>query len=193
MNGGKKLNTTQKGMKEWTGRDKNGKIRKYGDNMSNRKSRTKEWIDLGNSASLKWRCRKHPARIHVPVVCLRQQSCTWNWLDAAAPHHFQSYSSKAMLPQAQELPCWKKPQCPWLWLFAMATALHIFLLKPLCILIPSHPSHLPLASLAPDPLLGLTRIILLSLVAPCALLLCLQRSQVADAAVEIVTQTLPAL
>lgn len=94
-----------------------------------------------------------------------------------------------MLPWIQELPCWKKPHCPWLWLFAMATALHIFLLKPLCILTPSHPSHLPLASLAPDPLLGLTRIILLPLVAPC-----LQRSQVAAAAaVEIVTQTLPAL
>lgn len=128
----------------------------------------------------------------MPVVCLKRQSCTWNWLDAAALHHFHSCSTKAMLPQVQELPCWKRPHCPWSWLFAMATALHIFLPKPLCILTPSHSSHLPLASLAPDPLLGLTRIILLSLVAPCAHLLCLQRSQVA-AAVEIVTQTLPAL
>lgn len=33
MGGGK--NTVERGRKEWTRRDKNGKIRKYGDNMSN--------------------------------------------------------------------------------------------------------------------------------------------------------------
>lgn len=35
--------------------------------MSNRNSHTEEWTDLGNPASLKWRCRKHTVRIHVPV------------------------------------------------------------------------------------------------------------------------------
>lgn len=128
----------------------------------------------------------------MPVVCLKQQSCTWNWLDAAAPHHFQSCSTKIMLSQFRSFLAPERPHCPWLWLIAMAKALHIFLLKPLCILTPSHPSHLPLASLAPDPLLGLTRIILLSLMTPHARLLCLQRSRV-TASVEIVTQTLPAL
>lgn len=41
MGGGNKL--LQKGMKEWIGRDKNGKVRRYGDNMSNRWSHAKEW------------------------------------------------------------------------------------------------------------------------------------------------------
>lgn len=101
----------------------------------------------------------------MPAACLEWQLRTWNWLDAAAPRHFQSRSSKAR-PWVRDLPRWKKPRCPWSWLFAVAIALHGFLLKPLCILSPIRPGHLRLAYPAPDPLLRLTRIILLSLVAP---------------------------
>lgn len=132
-----------------------------------------------------------------------QQGSTCLWCASSSSHALgtcwmlplPTISTHALLkpgPQVRELPCCQRPHCLWSWLFAMATALHSFLLKPLYILTPNHPSHLPLASLAPDPLLGLTRIILLSLGAPCAPLLRLQRSQVA-AAVEIVTQTFPAL
>lgn len=166
MGGGNKL--LQKGMKKWIGRDENGKVRRYGDNMSSRWSHAKQWPVFKQLFFPKVEMPKSVQQGPTCLQCISSGSHgseASNRLDAAAPHHFQSCSSKAR-PWVRDHPRWKKPHCPWSWLFPFAIALHGFLLKPLCILSPIFPGHLHLAYPAPDPLLRLTRIILLSLVAP---------------------------